>query len=207
LVATGIRERINRPVIAFAPGEGGGSMLKGSGRSVQGVHMRDVLAGIDARHPALIDRYGGHAMAAGLSLASENLDRFREAFALEVARYADQIDEVDRLWSDGELDASDLNLGMAETLRHAAPWGQGCPEPSFDGRFEIVEQRIVGEHHLKLKVRPAGGGQPVEGIAFNHPELLPQGDDSQVRLVYRLDVNEFRNVRNPQLVVEHIECV
>jgi single-stranded-DNA-specific exonuclease len=207
LVATRIRERINRPVIAFAPGEDGGSMLKGSGRSVPGVHIRDVLAGIDAQYPELIDRYGGHAMAAGLSLPMENLDNFRSAFAQEVARYADQIDEIDRLWSDGELEPTDLNLNMAETLRHAAPWGQGCPEPSFDGRFEIVDQRIVGEHHLKLKVRPAGGGQPIEGIAFNHPELLPQGDDTQVRLVYRLDVNEFRNVRNPQLVVEYIECV
>lgn len=205
LVATKIKERINRPVIAFAPGETP-DLLKGSGRSVSGVHLRDILANVDARHPELIDRYGGHAMAAGLSLRLEHLDQFREAFAAEVDAVADQIDDNLRLFSDGELEPADLNLGFAETLRHAAPWGQAFPEPAFDGRFEVLEQRIVGERHLKLKVRPVGGGRPVDGIAFNQPDLLPTGADRPVTLLYRLDVNEFRSVRSPQLVVEHIEC-
>jgi single-stranded-DNA-specific exonuclease len=206
LVATRIRERVNRPVIAFAPASDELN-LKGSGRSVPGVHLRDVLAAVDAKHPDLLGHYGGHAMAAGLNLKKANLDTFRQAFIAEVALYADQIEDIERLWSDGELSPADLNLSMAETLRHAAPWGQGFPEPTFDGRFELVNQRIVGERHLKLRVRPVGGTQAVDGIAFNHPELLPNISGQQFTLVYRLDVNEFRATRRHQLVVQHIECV
>ena len=206
LVATRIKERVNRPVIAFAPADDP-DKLKGSGRSVPGVHLRDVLAAIDARNPGLMGRYGGHAMAAGLNLEKANLDAFKEAFSAEVAQYAEQIEDIERLWSDGELSPADINLSMAETLRHAAPWGQGFPEPAFDGHFELVDQRIVGEHHLKLKVRPVGGTQPVEGIAFNHPDMLPVANGHECKLVYRLDVNEFRATRRHQLVVQHIECV
>jgi single-stranded-DNA-specific exonuclease len=206
LVATRIRERVNRPVIAFAPAEDSNS-LKGSGRSVPGVHLRDVLAAVDAKHPGLMGRYGGHAMAAGLSLEKAHLDEFRQAFHTEVARHAEQIEDIERLWSDGELLPADINLSMAETLRHAAPWGQGFPEPAFDGRFEIVDQRIVGEHHLKLKVRPVGGTQAIDGIAFNHPDMLPTASGQEFILVYQLDVNEFRATRRHQLVVQHIECV
>jgi single-stranded-DNA-specific exonuclease len=206
LIATRIRERVNRPVIAFAPAEDADS-LKGSGRSVQGVHLRDVLAAIDAKHPGLMGRYGGHAMAAGLSLETEHLEAFRQAFSAEVALHAEQIEDIERLWSDGELLPADINLSLAETLRHAAPWGQGFPEPAFDGRFEIVDQRIVGEHHLKLKVRPVGGTQAIDGIAFNHPDMLPTGGGQEFMLVYQLDVNEFRATRRHQLVVQHIECV
>lgn len=206
LVATRIRERINRPVIAFAPDESG-STLKGSGRSVSGVHMRDVLAGIDARYPGLIDKFGGHAMAAGLSLPADKLDIFKAAFAEEVLRYADQIDEVDHIWSDGELTTEDFSLQTAEKLRYAAPWGQGCPEPVFDGRFEIVDKRIVGGNHLKLKVRPVGSEQTVDGICFNQTELPAGKILTEYRLAFKLDVNEFRNQRTHQLVVEHIECV
>ncbi|MGI9290640.1 MAG: DHHA1 domain-containing protein, partial [Gammaproteobacteria bacterium] len=206
LVATRIRERINRPVIAFAPADSG-ELLKGSGRSVQGVHMRDVLAGIDAQHPGLMDKYGGHAMAAGLSLPRDNLDAFRAAFADEVARYANQIDEIDRVWSDGELESGDFNLATAEALRHAVPWGQGCPEPVFDGRFEVIDKRVVGGNHLKLKVRQVGAEQTVNGILFNQTELPPVMGTSEYRLAFKLDVNEFRQLRTHQLVVEHIECV
>ncbi len=206
LVATRIRERVNRPVIAFAPAANE-SNLKGSGRSVPGVHLRDVLAAVDTKHPNLLGNYGGHAMAAGLNLKKAHLDAFRQAFIAEVALHADQIEDIERLWSDGELSPADLNLSMAETLRHAAPWGQGFPEPAFDGRFELVDQRIVGERHLKLRVRPLGGTQAVDGIAFNHPDLLPTISGQQFTLVYRLDVNEFRATRRHQLVVQHIECV
>ncbi len=206
LVATRIRERINRPVIAFAPATDEAN-LKGSGRSVPGVHLRDVLAAVEAKHPDLLGNYGGHAMAVGLNLRKAHLDAFRQAFIAEVALHADQIEDTERLWSDGELSPADLNLPMAETLRHAAPWGQGFSEPAFDGRFELVDQRIVGERHLKLRVRPLGGTQAVDGIAFNHPDLLPNISGQQFVLVYRLDVNEFRTIRRHQLVVQHIECV
>jgi len=206
LVATRIRERINRPVIAFAPATDEAN-LKGSGRSVPGVHLRDVLAAVEAKHPDLLGNYGGHAMAVGLNLRKAHLDAFRQAFIAEVALHADQIEDTERLWSDGELSPADLNLPMAETLRHAAPWGQGFSEPAFDGRFELVDQRIVGERHLKLRVRPVGGTQAVDGIAFNHPDLLPDISGQQFVLVYRLDVNEFRATRRHQLVVQHIECV
>jgi single-stranded-DNA-specific exonuclease len=206
LVATRIKERVNRPVIAFATAEDA-DHLKGSGRSVSGVHLRDVLAAVDAKNPGLMGRYGGHAMAAGLSLEKANLDGFKQAFSDEVAKHAEQIEDIERLWSDGELASADINLGMAETLRHAAPWGQGFPEPAFDGCFELIDQRIVGQHHLKLRVRPVDGTQPVDGIAFNHPDMLPVTTGQEFKLVYRLDINEFRATRCHQLVVQHIECV
>lgn len=206
LVATRIKDRINRPVIAFAPGAEDGS-LKGSGRSVRGVHMRDVLVAIDARRPGLILRFGGHAMAAGLSLAPDALAEFTTAFQAEVAAHADQIDDSGRLWSDGNLSAEELGLSLAEQLRTAGPWGQGFPEPVFDGRFEVLSQRIVGERHLKLELMPSGGKLPVNAIAFNHPDLLVTEVSPECIAVYKLDVNEFRRNRSHQLVVEHIERV
>jgi len=206
LVATRIKDRVNRPVIAFAAGSEDGT-LKGSGRSVAGVHMRDILAAIDARYPDLIGRFGGHAMAAGLSLVPERLDAFTQAFVAEVQHYAEQIDDSNKIWSDGDLPHQDIGLALAEELRLAGPWGQSFPEPVFDGHFAILEQRIVGEHHLKLELQPVGSSRPVSAIAFNHPELLPTGPGSECIAVYKLDVNEFRQVRRHQLVVEHIECV
>jgi single-stranded-DNA-specific exonuclease len=206
LVATRIREQLKRPVIAFAPDEDP-AWLKGSGRSVTGVHLRDVLAGIDARQPGLIGRFGGHAMAAGLSLAADNLGAFKQAFEAEVARYADQIDDTDRLWSDGGLGPEELGLPLAETLRHAAPWGQAFPEPVFDGRFRLVSQRIVGGCHLKLQLAAEQGDAVIDGIAFNHPELLSGGQGQDVEVAYKLDVNDFRGHRSHQLLVVHIECV
>jgi single-stranded-DNA-specific exonuclease len=206
LVATRIKERVNRPVIAFATAEDS-DHLKGSGRSVPGVHLRDVLAAVDARNPGLMGPYGGHAMAAGLSLEKASLDAFKQAFSTEVAQYAEQIEDIEKLWSDGELLPADINLSMAEILRHAAPWGQMFPEPAFNGRFELIDQRIVGQHHLKLRVKPVGGTQPVDGIAFNYPQMLPVTAGQEVNLVYRLDINEFRGTRCHQLVVQDIECV
>lgn len=206
LVATRIKDRINRPVIAFAHGEAEG-VLKGSGRSVGGVHMRDLLAHIDARSPQLISRFGGHAMAAGLSMAADNLDSFREAFEREVSLHLDQIEDGRQILSDGELSAADLGLTLAEELRFAGPWGQSFPEPMFDGCFELEAQRIVGEQHLKLELSCPDGDVRIDAIAFFHPDLLPLDQGGLCRIAYRLDVNEFRGRRRPQLVVEHIECV
>lgn len=206
LVATRIKDLLNRPVVAFALGDDG-ELLKGSGRSVSGVHLRDVLATIDARKPGLIEKFGGHAMAAGLSLPLVHLEEFRAAFAAEVDRYAAEIDDSGTLLTDGALESQDLNLGFAELLRDSGPWGQGFPEPLFEGEFTVLEQRIVGEHHLKLRVQQIDSGIPIDAIAFNHDELIASQQSGSVRLVYRLDVNEFRQTRRQQLVVEHLESV
>ena len=206
LVATRIKDRINRPVVAFAAAEEDG-LLKGSGRSVRGVHLRDLLAEVDARNPGLIERFGGHAMAAGLSLRAENLEQFRDALAAIAVGQLDNIEDDQQVLSDGPLAAGELGLPLAEELRTAAPWGQGFPEPVFDGVFRLQAQRLVGERHLKLRLTPAEGGAALDAIAFNHPDLLPGEQGSECRVAYRLDVNEFRGARTAQLVVEHIECV
>ncbi len=208
LVATKIRDRVKRPSIAFAPAEAGSSELKGSGRSVKGVHMRDVLANIDAQHPHLIDRFGGHAMAAGLSLQQEKLETFRSAFDAAVAEYKDQISDVGVLESDGKLLTKEINLSLAEAIRNGGPWGQAFPEPLFDNRFKVVDKRIVGGRHLKLKLQPEGSLQPFDAIAFNRDELPRRetgSTDGLYRVAYRLDVNEFRGRRTVQLVVEHMQ--
>ena len=127
-------------------------------------------------------RFGGHAMAAGLSLPPESLDAFRAAFVAEVSRHTDAIDDIARLWSDGELEPRDLSLELAEELRRAGPWGQGFPEPVFDGQFEVLTQRIVGELHLKLELLPAGGARSIGAIAFNHSDLLPVSETASASL-------------------------
>ncbi len=206
LVATRIKDRLNRPAFAFAA-DGDSGLLKGSGRSVAGVHLRDVLATIDARHPQLIERFGGHAMAAGLTLRQDSLDKFREAFIAEAERFADRIDDSGRLWTDGTLGTAELNLDFAELLRESGPWGQSFPEPVFQGQFEIIQQRIVGGQHLKMRVRPADSDRPIDAIAFNQGELQLASKNERYLLVYRLDVNEFRQTLRHQLVVEHLESV
>jgi len=208
LVATKIRDRVKRPAIAFAPAEAGSSELKGSGRSVKGVHMRDVLADVDARNPGLIDRFGGHAMAAGLSLDASNLDTFKQAFDAAVEEKKSSIQDVGVLWSDGELDPNELNMTLANAIREAGPWGQGFPEPLFDNRFRVTDKRIVGGSHLKLTLQPEGGYKEIEAIAFNRTELPRRetgSTDGLYRVAYKLDVNEFRGRRTAQLVVEHIQ--
>jgi single-stranded-DNA-specific exonuclease len=203
LVASRVKERVHRPVIAFAPASA--TELKGSARSIPGLHIRDALDAIAARHPRLLQKFGGHAMAAGLSLARENLDGFRSAFDAEVGRQLCDDDLQGRVWSDGELSARDLTLEMAEQLRAGGPWGQGFPEPVFDGEFEIVRQRIVGERHIKFALRT--GGRIVDAIAFN---AAPHGQPIEalrVHAAYRLDVNDYQGARTLQLVMEHVTAV
>ena len=199
LIASRVRERCHRPVLAFAQERGG--ELKGSGRSVAGVHMRDLLEAIATNYPGLILKFGGHAMAAGLSINETDFDTFRRCAAEQMTvRYADA-DFSGALITDGPVPADALNLRFAQALREAGPWGAGFPEPLFQGDFRVAEQRTVGEHHLKLRVLPPGGTRPVDAIAFNqtHPGL--RGD---VRLAFRLDVNEYRGIESPQLIVEQI---
>jgi single-stranded-DNA-specific exonuclease len=202
LVASRVKERLHRPVIAFAPGEAG--WIKGSARSVPGVHVRDVLDAIATRVPGLLDKFGGHAMAAGLSLREELLPAFESAFAEEVARWVDADTLAGHLHSDGELQPGEFTLGTAEALRDGGPWGAGFPEPSFDGRFGVIEARIVGNRHLKLRLR-ASSGEAVDAIAFRHcddanaPAIRAQ--DSIVA-VYRAAVDEYGHYHKLQLVTE-----
>ncbi len=205
ILASRIKEKVHRPVIAFALA--GEEEIKGSARSVTGVHIRDVLDAVAARHPQLISKFGGHAMAAGLSLPRAHLDSFQQAFAEEVARHLSEDDLHGVLQSDGELSAAELDMPLAEMLRNAGPWGQGFPEPLFDGQFEVLEQRVVGEKHLKMRVRPLTGERAIDAIAFNQVQHSDLAGGTQVRLAYRLDVNEFRGIRAPQLMVEHVERV
>ncbi|HEX4619018.1 MAG TPA: single-stranded-DNA-specific exonuclease RecJ [Steroidobacteraceae bacterium] len=204
LVASRVKERVRRPVIAFASADSG--TLRGSARSMPGVHIRDVLDTIAARHPGLISRFGGHAMAAGLTLERARLDEFARAFDAEVARSTGGRAAPDAVETDGELAVSEIALDTAEALRAGGPWGQAFPEPSFDGVFAIKSARVIGERHLKMWVEPASSGRSFDAVAFNHlaegaPAALPQG---LVQLVYRLDVNEYQGERRLQLLVDHL---
>jgi len=203
ILAARIKDRFHRPVIAFAPG--GGTELKGSARSVAGLHIRDALDAVASRHPGLIRRFGGHAMAAGLTLAEENFPAFATAFDAEVSRVlsADDLDGV--IYTDGDLAGDEFTLETAQRLREAGPWGQGFPAPLFEGIFEVVAQRVVGERHLKLLLRPSQGAGSLDAIAFNTP-ALPEAH-RPAHVVYRLDVNEYRGVESAQLIIEHIEVV
>ncbi|MGB5259364.1 MAG: single-stranded-DNA-specific exonuclease RecJ [Gammaproteobacteria bacterium] len=201
ILAARLRERFHRPVVACARGEAG--ELKGSARSVPGLHIRDVLAAVAARHPALVRKFGGHAMAAGLTLAETDFAVFADAFDAEVSRHLAADDLATVIWSDGQLSATELSLDTARLLRAAGPWGQGFPAPLFDGEFQILAQRVVGERHLKLSLKPVSGSRRIDGIAFNTPVLPPDCDTA--RMAYRLDVNEYRGSVSPQLVIEYIE--
>lgn len=203
ILASRIKERFHRPTIAFAPADGG--EIKGSARSIPGFHIRDALDAVASRNPGLIVKFGGHAMAAGLSLRAEDLPRFQQAFDAEARRLLTRDDLTGELHSDGELSEADIDLPVAQLLRNGGPWGQGFPEPLFDGEFELLDQRIVGEKHLKLSIGLPASKRVVDAIAFNVDlEKWPNRNLSRIYLAYRLDVNEFRGVQNAQLMVEHL---
>ena len=200
LVASRIKERVHRPVIAFAPAND--TELKGSARSVPGLHIRDALDNIAARQPQLLSKFGGHAMAAGLSLARDQFEAFARAFDDEVGRWLSDDDLRGRLYTDGELASADFSLELAEILRAGGPWGQGFPEPLFDGCFDVLDRRIVGEKHLRLTLR-TGNSKPIGAIAFHAAET--PSNWARIRAAYRLDVNEYQGNRSLQLVLEHLE--
>jgi len=201
ILASRLKERYHRPVVIFARDKG--ETLKGSARSVSGVHIRDVFDTIASQHPEIIHKFGGHAMAAGLSMSLAHLDTFRQALNDEIARHLNQEDLNGRILTDGELTVQDISLELAEIIRQSGPWGQGFPEPVFHGVFDVINRRIVGEKHLKLTL--AQDGKLVDAIAFNTIDTDWPESLSQVRVVYRLDVNEFRAQRNLQLMIENIE--
>ncbi len=208
LVASRVKDAIHRPVVAFAPESAGSKLLKGSARSIRGLHIRDALAMVDAKNPGLISAFGGHAMAAGLTLKREGLPVFEHALQLAISEQLDGAEPVNEIRTDGELDASEINLELALTLEQSGPWGQRHPEPLFDGRFQVVDHRIVGEKHLKMLVQPSPGADPVDAIAFNHlPEDLDrargQSGTGTARMLYRLDVNRWQGRESCQLLVEH----
>jgi single-stranded-DNA-specific exonuclease len=205
LVASRVKDRAGRPVIAFAPA-GDGQTLRGSARSISGVHIRDVLDTVAARHPGLIHRFGGHAMAAGLTIAAADLDRFARAFEAVVAEWLRNAEPDDAVWTDGALEEAEICLATAEQLRAAGPWGQAFPEPVFDGEFEVESTRVVGEKHVKFWLRPVGTRARFDAIAFNllDGERFSTPPRGTLRLAYRLDINQWQGERRLQLLVEHI---
>ena len=204
ILAARIKERTHRPVIAFALSNE--HEIKGSARSVPGLHIRDALDSVAAQHPGLLTKFGGHAMAAGLTLRRVDYVAFSAAFDSEVRKHLTETELQRVMLSDGGLSADELQLELAETLRGAGPWGQGFPEPLFDGIFEVVSQRIVGDKHLKLVLRYPDDSRIFDAIAFNftHEGSRPL---RRARIAYRLDVNEYRGQRSLQLLIEHLEPV
>ncbi len=203
ILASRIKEQYHRPVIAFA--DAGGGEIKGSARSIPGLHMRDLLEGIDTRHPGLILKFGGHAMAAGLSLPASEFERFAALYDEAVRATLPESALTGELLSDGELSAPQLNLETAALLRQAGPWGQNFPEPLFDGRFRLLDQRLVGQKHLKLAVQSECGAVQLDAIAFNVDlTTWPNASVQWVQLVYKLDVNHWRGRDSVQLLVEHL---
>ena len=204
ILASRIKEQFHRPVIAFAQDQAG--ILKGSARSIPGLHIRDVLERVYSQHPDLILKFGGHAMAAGLSIQESRFGDFRQIFNQTVSELLAEDQLQGTIWTDGELHANLLNLATAETLRQGGPWGQAFPEPMFDGEFKILQQRLVGEKHLKMMVEPKLGGPLLDAIAFNvDTRYYPDLSVKTARFVYKLDINEFRGNRDVQLLVDYIE--
>lgn len=203
IIASRIKDRWHRPVIVFAKTDN--NCLKGSGRSVKGLHIRDALDSVAASHPELITKFGGHAMAAGLTIAEADYELFSQAFDAEVRRHLCDDDLKGIVLSDGELAESEFSLQTAEELRYAGPWGQTFQEPVFDGVFNIINKRIVGEKHLKMSLQPQGSQIEIDAIAFNTTDEDWSTESQQAKVAYRLDVNVFRGRQSLQLMVEHIE--
>ncbi|EAN4127457.1 single-stranded-DNA-specific exonuclease RecJ [Salmonella enterica] len=203
ILASRIKERFHRPVIVFAPA--GDGTLKGSGRSIQGLHMRDALERLDTLYPDLMIKFGGHAMAAGLSLEEHKFEQFQQRFGELVTEWLDPALLQGEVISDGPLSAAEMSMEVAQLLRDAGPWGQMFPEPLFDGRFRLLQQRLVGERHLKVMVEPVGGGPLLDGIAFNiDTTCWPDNGVREVELAYKLDINEFRGNRSLQIIIDDI---
>lgn len=204
LVASRIKESTHRPVLALAPA--GEEMIKGSARSIHGLHIRDLLETIATREEGLIDKFGGHAMAAGLSLKRSKLDQFTKIYEREIEAALSTMDLDESILTDGELGVDEINLQLSEMLRSGGPWGMGFPEPLFHGRFRVTESSVVGEKHLKMTLSPEGSGKTVSGICFN--QVSPGDQPPQlnlIRAIYRLDTNQFRGRQTLQLIIQSVE--
>lgn len=205
LVASRIKEKLNRPVIAFAPEDD--LTVKGSGRSVPGVHMRDVLANVASKYPRLLQKFGGHAMAAGLSIEKQHLSEFQKRFEEEVNHWLGKDIIDDTLITDGELHKNECNLQTAELLKQSGPWGQGFPEPIFHGEFDVIQQRTLADKHLKLVLKNSYQDFLVDAIYFFAPEECLSESLARVELVYKLSINEFRGESSLQLIVEQLKNI
>jgi len=203
ILASRIKEKLNRPVIAFAKADNGD--VKGSARSIPGLHIRDTLDDIASQHPKLLKKFGGHAMAAGMSFAEKDLATFKEAFNQAVKKRLNSQVPENVFLVDGEIPDSDINLDLAETLRGAGPWGQNFPEPLFVGTFKVKNARILGQKHVKLELETQTNNRKIDAIYFNvdGPENII--GLAQVRLVYQLDVNTYMGRSTAQLIVRHLE--
>ena len=203
ILASRIKDRLHRPVIAFAPADHG--EIKGSARSISGVHIRDVLSDIAASHPQILSKFGGHAMAAGLTLKLQDYPHFALLFAETVAAKLQDIDLEQTICSDGQLDGQHLNLSFAEQLQQAAVWGQAFPEPAFDGVFDVIQCRIVGKQHLKWVLRLPFSERLIDAIAFFADQPEAWLGCRKINAVYKLDVNEYRQQRSVQLQLQYVE--
>tara|TARA_B110000285_G_scaffold207949_1_gene247724 strand:- start:81 stop:1163 length:1083 start_codon:yes stop_codon:yes gene_type:complete len=204
LVASRLKEKHHRPVVAFARADDGS--LKGSSRSIPGLHIRDAMDAVATQNPGLISKFGGHAMAAGLTLEEKNLALFVEAFQAHVEKVLNPEDLNAKIITDGNLLSDQISMYTAENLREAGPWGQQFPEPCFEGIFLINQQRVVGENHLKLVLsHPSAPKLSIDAIYFNMDvEHWPNNEIQQARCVYRLDINEFRGQQKLQLLVQYM---
>jgi single-stranded-DNA-specific exonuclease len=205
ILASRIKDRVHRPVIAFAPA--GDDLIKGSARSIVGVHIRDVLSDIASSHPQLLSKFGGHAMAAGLSLKMHDYPAFALAFDEMVGKRLATVDLNQKVYSDGELTEQEMSVDFAELLQQAGPWGQEFPEPVFNGIFNVIQARIVGQRHLKLVLRKLDGDLLIDAIAF----FIDQPENwlglRQINAAYKLDINEFRGNRTVQFILQYLEKI
>ncbi len=203
IVASRIKEKYHRPVIAFAEADNG--EIKGSARSIPGIHIRDILSEIAAKKPQMLSKFGGHAMAAGLSLKKADLTGFRKLFSETVEKQLAGRSLEKIVETDGELHSGELTLDMAEQLSVAGPWGQGFPEPTFQGEFEVLQAKIVGEKHLKLVLGRADENAMIDAIAFFVDEPQSWIGTPRIKVAYQLDINEYRGNRTVQLIVNYLE--
>ena len=207
LVASRIKEKTNRPVVALAPAnnEQPDGEWKGSVRSVEGVHIRDVLARLDTLYPEIMSKFGGHAMAAGLSLPAEKVKEFSDKFALVLQQLTSEMDWSKVIWTDGELDAGHFEIDIIQSLMFASPWGQGFPEPLFDGKFRVVDSRVVGDTHAKFKLQPANSDRVLDAICFGYLEHNSDLPEGVIHAVYRPDINEYQERLSVQLIISYIQ--
>jgi len=203
IVAARIKEKYYRPTIAFA--DAGNNELKGSARSIPGVHIRDVLDTVAAKYPNIISKFGGHAMAAGLSLDKNKYEQFIQAYNSVLSTWINEDDLLQEILSDGELGANQFDLNTAKSLRSSGPWGQGFPVPIFDGEFKVLDYRVVGEHHLKLTLHPKTIEHILNAIAFNFMNYQWDNRAAIVHVAFELDVNHYRGIETPQLLIKHLQ--
>jgi len=206
ILASRIKDKMHRPVIAFAQADDGES-IKGSGRSIKGLHLRDALDRVDRQHPGMIKKFGGHAMAAGLTIATNDYEKFTAAFTAQVNELLSESDLQNIIYTDGEMAIDDLTIESAELLQQHGPWGQAFPEPLFHGEFDVYSAHVVGEKHIKLVLKHANKKYMVDAIAFNVAEDILDNQPEKILAAYRLSVNEFRGSRTVQLILEHLEPI